>query len=151
MHFIERCRDCDKALRQCRCPAPNKTVRRERLCADCEDRAKGQAVGTAPEPRKIVVGPDAASSAADFKWSTQRLSPGRQVHYHTQSLETFEVEGPFPATIVAGDPETGMAELEVLFPASFYAKHGTADRMRMMGIPFSVEPRAGCWSWPVKS
>lgn len=109
----------------------------------------GQAMGgrgTSEPPPETT-----AQSAAAFRWSTQRLSPGRQVHYFTQD-EDMELDGPYAATVVAGDPETGLAELEVLFPERLHlGRGGIHSHMRMLGIPFAVEPQAGCWSWPART
>ena len=39
VHFIEKCRHCEKVITQCRCPATDKTVILS-VCEDCKAKGK---------------------------------------------------------------------------------------------------------------
>jgi len=37
-HFIMHCKECDKVIGQCRCPAKDKEIRKTDTCEDCKKK-----------------------------------------------------------------------------------------------------------------
>jgi len=71
--------------------------------------------------------------------STQTPSVGRIVHYHSAESDNL---APW-AAIVAGVGEGGNITVHAFPPHT--------DSMRIKEVPFSDEPKAGCWSWPPRA
>lgn len=67
-------------------------------------------------------------------------SVGRIVHYHSYGTPGGEFKPCPRAAIVAEvhDAETGDVSVCVLNPSGLFFNR----------VPFSAEPRPGCWSWP---
>lgn len=42
MHFIMKCKKCERIISQCRCPDKNKTVRYMESCAICDKEKKNE-------------------------------------------------------------------------------------------------------------
>lgn len=79
------------------------------------------------------------------KVALQPPTVGRAVHYYAEGNSPEEEHsGPFAGTVTAVLPDTGAMQhvhLVVFFPGN---NHGHAKT----SVPYSEQPKKGCWSWP---